>query len=72
MLAIWAIDNGYDWFDFMRGDHPYKTALANEARRLNDYMFARGLFGTMASHVHELRQRVRQCVQDAVVPDGRA
>ncbi len=60
MLVMWAIDNGYHRFDFLRGDDTYKTAIGTAARVLNTYTFARGPVGRMAMQLHAVRGRIRQ------------
>ncbi len=58
MLVLWAIDNGYHRFDFLRGEDSYKTDFATEARRLNEYMFARGPLGTAAAQLYAVRHQI--------------
>jgi CelD/BcsL family acetyltransferase involved in cellulose biosynthesis len=56
LLVMWAIDNGYDRFDFLRGGEAYKTDLADHARWLNCYLFAHGVLGTCAARYLARRQ----------------
>lgn len=60
LLVMWAIDNGYDRFDFLRGGEAYKTDLADHARLLNSYLFAHGLLGACAARYLAMRQRPKE------------
>lgn len=39
-LIEWSIDHGLSGFDFMRGEEPYKSHLANAQHQLTDFAFA--------------------------------
>jgi len=39
-LIEWSIDHGLSGFDFMRGEEPYKSRLANSHHQLTDFVFA--------------------------------
>jgi CelD/BcsL family acetyltransferase involved in cellulose biosynthesis len=49
----WAIRNGHDEFDFLRGDEPYKQLWANGSTQLQDVTF----------FDHRLRSRIAQMVR---------
>ena len=47
-LIAWAIDHGLSGFDFMRGDEPYKSRLANTHQQLSDFVFASSYVARLA------------------------
>lgn len=59
LLVMWAINNGYHRFDFLRGDEPYKTDLADQTRRLNSYLLAHGGIGRCVARYVATRQQLR-------------
>lgn len=56
LLAMWAIDNGYHRFDFLRGGEAYKTDLADQTRWLNSYLLAHGVLGACVARYLTTRQ----------------
>ena len=47
----WAIDNGLEEFDFMRGEEPFKRHYATGVRELPTFGFARNARGTCGCFV---------------------
>jgi CelD/BcsL family acetyltransferase involved in cellulose biosynthesis len=39
-LLEWSVDHRLSGFDFMRGEEPYKSRLANSHQHLTDFVFA--------------------------------
>jgi CelD/BcsL family acetyltransferase involved in cellulose biosynthesis len=66
-LVMWAVDNGYHRFDFLRGEDRYKASLGQHARELRHYVFTRGAVGRLALCVAALRQRFGQMSLQASV-----
>lgn len=59
MLVMWAIEQGLQRFDFLRGDADYKTRLGTTSRPLEDFMFSRGLLGSVALQTFWWQRRRR-------------
>jgi CelD/BcsL family acetyltransferase involved in cellulose biosynthesis len=57
-LVMWAIDNDYHRFDFLRGKEAYKTDFADHVRWLNSYLMPHGLIGNCVARCFATRQRL--------------
>jgi CelD/BcsL family acetyltransferase involved in cellulose biosynthesis len=55
----WAFDHGLRQVDFLRGDEPFKSRLANSEISLNHYVGARTALGRAALSAHRWRARLR-------------
>ncbi len=55
----WAFDNGMRKVDFLRGDEPFKSHLANCENRLNTYTGTRTLLGRAALAAHRWSSGLR-------------
>jgi CelD/BcsL family acetyltransferase involved in cellulose biosynthesis len=66
----WAFDNRIRKVDFLRGDEPFKSHLANSEITLNTYTGARTLLGRAALAAHRLRSGLRSDLR-AKGPPGR-
>jgi CelD/BcsL family acetyltransferase involved in cellulose biosynthesis len=47
-LIEWSIDHGLSEFDFMRGDEPYKSRLADAHQQLSNFVFAHSYAARLA------------------------
>jgi CelD/BcsL family acetyltransferase involved in cellulose biosynthesis len=59
LMVMWAIDNGLQRFDFLRGEADYKTRLGSVSRQLEDYTFSGGFLGTAALQAYLWQQNRR-------------
>jgi CelD/BcsL family acetyltransferase involved in cellulose biosynthesis len=55
----WAIENGFEIFDFMQGDHAYKYHFTNQESPCNEYTFSNSLWGWLGEFIYVKRRMIK-------------